>query len=115
LAPGVVIDGVEDTLAGVASGTGFTDPFDADGLIGVPLTDAGLLPALLFFLFFECRRIDVRSKCCRRNSAFSSLSPLSPSLLLLAMPVISIIIHSREGKRIKRNELTLNMPPDSQA
>lgn len=73
---------------GVSSGAGVEPLTVPGGLTGVPLTEAGLLPTLLFFLFFECLRIEVRSKCCRRNSALLSSLLTSAALLklLLAMP-----------------------------
>ena len=86
-----VTDRAEETLAGVVLTTfagvvlttfvGMADPLE--GLTGVPFTDAGLLPALLFFLFFEWRRIEVRSKCWRRNSASASRS--ASSMLVVVM------------------------------
>ena len=62
-------------------------------VLAVGAGEDGLL-TLLFFLFFECLRMEVRSKCWRRNcgSVLSSLSCWLPSLLLttgVAQPIKS--------------------------
>ena len=102
-----VANGAE-ARTGVSSGAGVEPLTAGGGLTGVPLTEAGLLPTLLFFLFFECLRIEVRSKCCRRNSALLSSLLTSAALLklLLAMPVEKkgenlITIHIFSNKTFK--------------
>ena len=71
-----------EVRTGVSSGAGVEPLTAPGGLTGVPLTEAGLHPTLLFFLFFECLRIEVRSKCCRRNSALLSSLLTSANLFL---------------------------------